>query len=585
MSKLTVGEAADGKVFRLPLELVTSTQAILARKRSGKSYTASVQAEEMLKAKQQVVVIDPTSAWYGLKSSADGQGAGYPVVVFGGDHKDADLDYRAGRAMATAVVDRGFSAIFDVGSFHTEEQIQFVTDFCSELLRINRNAMHVFMDEADTFAPQVVRGDKANKCLGTVSRLVKQGGIKGVGFTMITQRPASINKDVLSQVDMLTILRMGHPLDIKAATDWLKSETTVEFAKRVEAELPRLPIGVAFVASAPLGIAERVSIRTRTTFNSGATPKPGERKVEPKVLAQVDIEKLGAEIAASVKRAREESPEFLKKKVAELEAQIAKGGTTDMGVLEEIQAMHVELDELRPMREKAREADEMRERLGTIKFYLAPALQSLKQLAEVCDVAVPLTLPNAFTMPEVRREFVPSIGVRIEPLLSRAPAAAPPAPREGNLESRILRSLAEFASIGRQSIPRETLSAWAEARGGHYSNTLGKMRTAGLIDYPSGGTVGLTAEGRKVAPKIDTLPTPAAFFERVVAQAGGGLAERIMRRLRKDYPDGLSRDELSEQVDARGGHYSNTLGSMRTAGFLEYPSKGAVRLQDWTVMQ
>ena len=35
--------------FSLPIELVTSTQAILARKRSGKSYTASVQAEELLR--------------------------------------------------------------------------------------------------------------------------------------------------------------------------------------------------------------------------------------------------------------------------------------------------------------------------------------------------------------------------------------------------------------------------------------------------------------------------------------------------------------------------------------------------------
>ena len=46
--------------FTLPIELVTSTQAILARKRSGKSYTASVQAEELLRHRQQIATIDPT---------------------------------------------------------------------------------------------------------------------------------------------------------------------------------------------------------------------------------------------------------------------------------------------------------------------------------------------------------------------------------------------------------------------------------------------------------------------------------------------------------------------------------------------
>jgi hypothetical protein len=167
--------------FALPIDLVTSTQAILARKRSGKSYTASVEAEEMLEHGQQIAVIDPTSAWYGLRSSADGKGPGYAVVVFGGEHADAPLEPRGGKAMARALVEHGFSAIFDVGNWITEDQIQFVLDFSSELLRINRDALHLFIDEADTFAPQLLEGKDQKKCLGAVSRLVKQGGIKGIG--------------------------------------------------------------------------------------------------------------------------------------------------------------------------------------------------------------------------------------------------------------------------------------------------------------------------------------------------------------------------------------------------------------------
>ena len=65
---LTIGKNG----FSLPIELVTSTQAILARKRSGKSYTASVQAEELLRHKQQIAAINPTGAWRGLRSSQPG---------------------------------------------------------------------------------------------------------------------------------------------------------------------------------------------------------------------------------------------------------------------------------------------------------------------------------------------------------------------------------------------------------------------------------------------------------------------------------------------------------------------------------
>ena len=56
MTQLRIGKHG----FALPIELVTSTQAILARKRSGKSYTASVQTEELLRHKQQIATIDPT---------------------------------------------------------------------------------------------------------------------------------------------------------------------------------------------------------------------------------------------------------------------------------------------------------------------------------------------------------------------------------------------------------------------------------------------------------------------------------------------------------------------------------------------
>ena len=58
------------KNLTLGEEYVTSTNAILARKkRSGKTYLAQKIAEGLLHAKQQkVVVLDLTSAWWGLRS-------------------------------------------------------------------------------------------------------------------------------------------------------------------------------------------------------------------------------------------------------------------------------------------------------------------------------------------------------------------------------------------------------------------------------------------------------------------------------------------------------------------------------------
>jgi hypothetical protein len=46
----------------LPIDAVTQTIAIMSKRGTGKTHTASVMAEEMLKHGQTVVVYDPTSA-------------------------------------------------------------------------------------------------------------------------------------------------------------------------------------------------------------------------------------------------------------------------------------------------------------------------------------------------------------------------------------------------------------------------------------------------------------------------------------------------------------------------------------------
>src|ERR1700748_2719022 len=104
MSKLQIAPS-----ILLPLDLVTQTQAILAKKGAGKTNTAVVEAEEMLKRSQQVIIIDPTGAWWGLKSSRDGKSPGFPVYVFGGEHADVPLEEHAGEHIASAIVEHGFS--------------------------------------------------------------------------------------------------------------------------------------------------------------------------------------------------------------------------------------------------------------------------------------------------------------------------------------------------------------------------------------------------------------------------------------------------------------------------------------------
>ena len=71
---MTLNIAPD---LNLASDVVTQTFAILAIRRVGKTYTASVIAEEMMKAGLPFVALDPIGAWWGLRAGADGKHEGF----------------------------------------------------------------------------------------------------------------------------------------------------------------------------------------------------------------------------------------------------------------------------------------------------------------------------------------------------------------------------------------------------------------------------------------------------------------------------------------------------------------------------
>lgn len=323
MSKLNIG--TEG--FSLPLDFVTQTQAILAIKGAGKTNTAVVQCEELLKAEQQVIIADPTGAWWGLKSSADGRSAGFPVAIFGGEHADVPLEEAAGEIVADAIVTGRFSAILDLSLFRKGQMYRFMAPFLETLYRRNRDAMHLVIDEADMLAPQKPFADQA-RTLGAMEDIVRRGRIRGIGCTVITQRPQVLNKDVLTQAEMLCCLRMSHPKDIGAIKEWVDVHADAATAKQMIASLPVLKNGTGWFWAPSSGIFDKVTVRVRETFDSSATPKAGRTVTAPKVVAQIDLQRLGEQISATVQKQKENDPKALKARIAQLEKQLSESEHT-----------------------------------------------------------------------------------------------------------------------------------------------------------------------------------------------------------------------------------------------------------------
>src|SRR6185436_11224011 len=167
------------------------------------------------------VVADPIGVWWGLRAAADGKAAGLPILVMGGDHGDVPLEVTAGELVADLVVDEQLSVVLDLARFRKGEQTRFMQDFAERLYHRNRAPIHLVLDEADAFAPQrPVPGEQ--RLLGAIEDLVRRGRARGIGVSLATQRAAVLNKNVLTQVEVLVALRLIAPQDRAAVEAWIE---------------------------------------------------------------------------------------------------------------------------------------------------------------------------------------------------------------------------------------------------------------------------------------------------------------------------------------------------------------------------
>lgn len=311
--------------FFLPKQMVTESIGIVAARGSGKTYTTAVMAEELFIADLPFLVIDPLGVYWGIRSSADGTDVGLPVIVLGGDHGDLPLEAGSGRAIARWVLEYRKPTVLDLSNFRKAEQRLFVSDLAEELYTSCKAPLHLIVDESDLFIPQKP-GPDDKRVLAAFEDIVRRGRVRGLGITVVTQRPAVIHKDILTQIGTLVVMRMMGPQDRKAIEDWIKFHGDPAKQRMVLASLASLPIGTAWIWSPGwLGLLRKVAVRERLTFDSSITPKTGaEPRKQPLIMAAVDVEELRATLAAATDHDPND-PRVLKARIAELEKALMEG--------------------------------------------------------------------------------------------------------------------------------------------------------------------------------------------------------------------------------------------------------------------
>jgi hypothetical protein len=541
----------------LPLDAVTETFLILGKRGAGKTNAAVVMAEEMIAAGLRTCIVDPTGVWWGLRSSADGQSPGLPVIIFGGEHADLPLSPESGTAMADLIVDEpDLVVILDLKLMSKTAQRRFMTGFLERLYHRNRDPLHLFVDEADLFAPMRGTADIA-RLLGAYEDVVRRGRANGIGSTSITQRPSGMHTDIRSQPEVLITLRLIGKHDIVAIDEWVRLHASDEEARDLKGSLPSLPTGTAWVWSPGwLEVLKKLQIRPRRTFDSSV----GQKRIMPRKLAEVDIGALQARMAAVVDKAAQDDPAALRRKIADLQRQVKTAGTADPP---EVARLSAENQDLRAQLAEAEARPAERVEVPVIPASDRAALD--QAIAAIRDVAGGLEIA-------LSRAAAPAPAPRPVP---QAPAPAPrphrvapvaAAPAEGSpplskAQRSVLTVLAQFPE-GRTKRQLAMLAGYS-AKGGGFNNSLSSLRTAGLIER--GDPIRVTGEGLAALGDWEPLPEGPALIDHWMGQLSKA-ESAALRALLDAYPSSLTKAEVAERAgyEANGGGFNNALSRLRT---------------------
>ena len=284
----------------LPVSALNERLAIVGTSGSGKTYAAKGLVERLLDRKARVCVVDPLGVWWGLREAADG-GAPLPgpapgpvpspVMVFGGAHADVPLDPGLGAALGHLIGAHALACVVDVSDLGSSAARRaFMTAFTGALYAANTEPLHLVLDEADLWAPQRVQQDGFG-LLGRVEEIVRRGRVRGFVPWLITQRPAVLHKDVLSQADVLVSMKLTSSQDRAAVGRWIEGQADRAEGRRILAALPQLRRGEGWVWAPGDGVLAKIAFPRIRTLDSSRAPRRAEADADapPRTLARLDV--------------------------------------------------------------------------------------------------------------------------------------------------------------------------------------------------------------------------------------------------------------------------------------------------------
>lgn len=124
----------------------------------------------------------------------------------------------------------------------------------------------VVIEESHRYCPE--RGQGGAISSEIIRTVASEGRKFGMGLAIVSQRPARVEKNVVSQCNTQIILKTTNPNDVKAIVASVEGLT-----QGAADEIQRLPIGMAIVSGLPINAPLFVEIRVRRSSHGGKATK------------------------------------------------------------------------------------------------------------------------------------------------------------------------------------------------------------------------------------------------------------------------------------------------------------------------
>lgn len=307
MTDPTITIGVDGT--SLPLkEVVTGRAFVTGKSGAGKSNSSGVVVEGVLDQGRATLIVDVEGEYKGLKerydvlhATVDGTGE---ATHIGPEHADR---------LADLALIENIPVVLDLSAALPEEAAEIVDAVATKLFEkehTERKPFLLVVEEIHEFLPeQGSRGDVGD----TLLRITKRGRKRGLGILGVSQRPANVSKDFVTQCDWLSWHRLTYDND----TSVVKRHYGSEIANQVS----DLDKGEAFLVTDWDDKIRRVQWVRKKTHDFGKTPDlEDEETPELRSIDSSIIDELSE--AGDAVKSREEQIDELQDRLDEREGEI-----------------------------------------------------------------------------------------------------------------------------------------------------------------------------------------------------------------------------------------------------------------------